>query len=517
MSTTKLLSHPAVPLLVAALLRLPFLASIPNGFTTDEASTGYDAFSILETGRDQHGEFLPLFARSFGDYNESLYRFIAVPFVAVFGLSEFSVRLPAALAGTATVGVLYLLVASASDRRLAWAASLALAINPWHIFFSRTAFRVILFPLLFCAGLYFCLRERERSGHLLAGAACLALALYSYSAARVFVPAFCLGIAVLFWRELRPSARRLLWPALLFGAVLAALATFWLTPQGMARADILLTWDLGAITVNYLSYFDPRFLFFNGDPNPSHSPGDIGQLHLFEMLTVPLGLAALVRERHPLVRAVWLWLALYPVSSALTEPSQALRSLIGVPLFAVLSARGLTALWDASDKPWLKPATVGALAAALAFFAKTYYLDFPRHASPLLWRYGMRQAVTRAAASAYPTVVFSHKLFAPHIFVLFYTGFPPEQYHAQGAEFRQNGWRDPEGAPGFDRFHFAYIASIANLTLQSGSLLLVVHAADMAYIDQSSLNWRSIDEIADPMGRPRIKFIEISAARQGSP
>ena len=67
-------------LLVAALLRIPYLSSYPVGFHADEASMGYDAYSLLKTGRDQYGEFLPLHTRSFGDYDEALYRYFAVPF-----------------------------------------------------------------------------------------------------------------------------------------------------------------------------------------------------------------------------------------------------------------------------------------------------------------------------------------------------------------------------------------------------------------------------------------------------
>ena len=130
------LRHPALLLLLAAVLRILFLSDIPNGFTTDEASTGYDAYSILATGRDQHGEFLPFFAQSFGDYNESLYRFITVPSIAVFGLNEFATRLPAALAGVLTVWIVYLLGKTWHDEHLAWIAALLLAISPWHIFFS---------------------------------------------------------------------------------------------------------------------------------------------------------------------------------------------------------------------------------------------------------------------------------------------------------------------------------------------------------------------------------------------
>ncbi len=48
-------------------MRFTMLSETPPGFFCDEASTGYDAYSILQTGRDQHGEKLPLYARSFDD------------------------------------------------------------------------------------------------------------------------------------------------------------------------------------------------------------------------------------------------------------------------------------------------------------------------------------------------------------------------------------------------------------------------------------------------------------------
>ena len=64
----------------------------------------------------------------------------------------------------------------------------------------------------------------------------------------------------------------------------------------MARADTALV-TLSDIPRYYLSYFDPRFLFFSGDTNPSHSPGDIGQLHFAELVFIPLGLWSLWRSK----------------------------------------------------------------------------------------------------------------------------------------------------------------------------------------------------------------------------
>src|SRR3990167_9571166 len=94
----------------AFLLRIFAIDVIPVGFTPDEASFGYDAYSILHTGKDQWGHTFPLVLESFGDFKPPLYAYLTMPSVAFFGLNKFAVRLPNALLGTAAVYITYLLV-----------------------------------------------------------------------------------------------------------------------------------------------------------------------------------------------------------------------------------------------------------------------------------------------------------------------------------------------------------------------------------------------------------------------
>ena len=99
-----------VALIIGSALRLINLGSVPQGFTWDEAALGYNAYSIIKTGRDEFGKFLPLIFKSFGDYKPGVYVYTAVPTIAVFGLSEFATRLPSALAGIMAIYSVYLLV-----------------------------------------------------------------------------------------------------------------------------------------------------------------------------------------------------------------------------------------------------------------------------------------------------------------------------------------------------------------------------------------------------------------------
>ena len=90
---------------IAIWTRLYQLDSLPISPYWEEVALGYDAYSLLNTGKDHHANPWPILAvESFGDWKPSGYFYAAVPSVALFNLSVFAVRLPAALAGLAIIG-----------------------------------------------------------------------------------------------------------------------------------------------------------------------------------------------------------------------------------------------------------------------------------------------------------------------------------------------------------------------------------------------------------------------------
>ena len=153
-------------ILLALFLRVWRLGVNPPHLTPDEAALGYNAYSILRTGRDEYGKLLPIIFKSFGDYKPGLYVYLTVPFVGLFGLNELAVRLPSALAGVLAVYLIYRVVlevfkentSKINYQRLAMMASFLLAISPWHIHFSRGAWEVNVSLTLTLAGIYFFFR-----------------------------------------------------------------------------------------------------------------------------------------------------------------------------------------------------------------------------------------------------------------------------------------------------------------------------------------------------------------------
>jgi 4-amino-4-deoxy-L-arabinose transferase-like glycosyltransferase len=220
-------------LILALALRLIGLGRIPAGFSPDEASQAYTAYSLLQTGKDEWGVSWPIVSfKSFLDYKAPLQTYLMIPSIAVFGLNEFAARLPSVIFGVLAIFAIYLLSAQlfptpSSLRggtdlpagRQAWQshssiplfAALFLAISPWHIQFSRTALEVNLTSFLFPLGLYFFLRFLKASrtnNFALLTAICWGLSLYAYHSAKIFIPLFALSLLFLYRKEIFTSAPR---------------------------------------------------------------------------------------------------------------------------------------------------------------------------------------------------------------------------------------------------------------------------------------------------------------------
>lgn len=124
----------------------------------DEAALGYNAFSILKTGRDEYGQFLPLIFKSFGDYKPGLYIYLTLPFVGIFGLNLLAVRLPSIILGSLIPLIAYLFTKKHSQNKLLpllFAAIIAL--SPFNIHFSRGAWEsnILTFQLLLASYFFF--------------------------------------------------------------------------------------------------------------------------------------------------------------------------------------------------------------------------------------------------------------------------------------------------------------------------------------------------------------------------
>lgn len=227
----------AALMLLGVLLRTVMLGALPFGLNQDEASAGYEAYALISSGIDRCGKSWPALFVSWGSGQNVLMSYLAMPFVALFGLSELTVRLPNAIAGCITLPVFWLCARRFGGRRMGLTALFLLAVNPWHIMASRWALESNLLPLFLLSGVWLAAEAEERTWCLPAAAACFALSLYAYGTAFFFLPPF-LGFAVIRLRKkLRPAS------------FLTALAVFVLIALPITLCQIINVLDMDEIVV----------------------------------------------------------------------------------------------------------------------------------------------------------------------------------------------------------------------------------------------------------------------------
>ena len=197
-------------LVVGFAARLVALGEYPAGFNQDEASAAYDAYSILKTGYDRNGQFLPVHLIAWGSGQNALYSYLSMPFLAAFGLDVWAFRLPMALIGCLSLFAFWRLLLVMTDRKTALAGLALLAICPWHILKSRWALESNLFPDLLLFGVLFLVigLQHDRLPPFLAGCGVLGLSSYAYGTAYLFLPVFVLPLLLFLVAKKRLSFRR---------------------------------------------------------------------------------------------------------------------------------------------------------------------------------------------------------------------------------------------------------------------------------------------------------------------
>jgi 4-amino-4-deoxy-L-arabinose transferase-like glycosyltransferase len=464
---------PLILVLIAAALRMYRLDSVPPAINQDEAVHAYDAWCLLATGTDHHGEAWPIFFRSFRDYHPGVFVYLLMPLEALFGLNVWTTRLPGALIGVLGVWLLYELARRLYHERVGAMAALFLAVSPWHVHVTRLAFEAGTCPtLLVLALLLLVLGARRQSAALwLASGLVFGLTAWTYHAMRVFVPLFLLGLIIVYGGRIRrlisePAAPLL--PIAWVAGLSVGLAPFlwaWLKNPGAVwtRATSVSVFrdatglfdGLGTFARNYLQNVSPDFFFVEGDHSLIQSIAGYGQLHYFCAILLPIGLYRAIRhwQQEPFTRLVIWWVLISPIPAALANwtGGHALRSIGGLPAYQILAALGadyvLAAMTTRSARLARGALIVGAAVVVLnvGYFLRLFFMNYPVVAAPIFqseWRQVFAEVERRRAD--YDALLFtSMKTNQLGILYLYWTRMPPPDYFAQSPQFLPG--------PAFDR------------------------------------------------------------------
>ena len=218
-------------------LRFYHLTTLPDGLNQDEASIGYEAFSLAFYGVDRYGNPFPVYPITWGSGGGSpLLIYLTALSFKLFGVSIFVLRGTVAFFGCLTLPLFYLLVKEAKSSLSGLQSSpvgllgmLLLAIAPWHILLTRWTLDYGLIPFTFGLAILVLMKaaRKKSTGLYVLASALAALNMYSYGSANIVIPAFLLLSVFFLMRGKILSIRQLFLCMLMFLLVCAPLFLFY--------------------------------------------------------------------------------------------------------------------------------------------------------------------------------------------------------------------------------------------------------------------------------------------------
>lgn len=390
-------------LIAASFFRLWGLTKVPVSLFADELDVGYQAYSILKTGKDYMGNSWPLHFRSYSDIRTPLYIYATVPTVAMFGITPLGVRLPAAIFGILGVWGMYLLVNElfsyqvsdkskiksqiTNNKSLALVASAILALSPWHIQYSRAAFEATMLLAFLIFSLYFFFRAIREPKYLWLSLTLLAFTPWIYSTAKLFTPMLLILLFVLWRKDLLSIRKKYLTRGAVAGLIVGLpiiLGTFFggggmrfnyisifsdpttkpevvyqrlLDAQVRSSSNSIIPKITSRLVHNKYSFWGERvvdnvfaalssdFLFVNGDPNLRHSIRGVGQFYKIESVALILGLiyffGFLKDTKVKTLIVFWVLAGIIPSAITRDGGNHATRLILILPPLVILTSYGL--------------------------------------------------------------------------------------------------------------------------------------------------------------------------------
>lgn len=383
---TKLLLFSIV--MVGFLLRTLFINSSPPALYGDELTITLDVYSILKTGHDQLGNFLPLtFHMSAG--RPAGYVYGSIPFVALFGPTAIGVRALSILSGIGIIILLFLLGKKLFSEKVGLLAAAIGAVSPWEISLSRGGFEAHLALFLALLGTYLFILAKQKPVLFIFSALSFGLTLHTYLTYKVTILLF-LPLLLWYQKGLKKAVvenKKYFLTGIFIFIVLSGLAfsqTFLAGSEnrflninifsqsniknsieqkiGFERQITKLPLFLAkyfynrpveytkVFIENYLQNYSLDFLILHGDRNPRHNMATMGGIYFAELILISIGLVAFWYKSRRAILFLIFWLILAPIPTAVVDTPHALRSAFMLPPLILLSALGLVTVFNYKNK-----------------------------------------------------------------------------------------------------------------------------------------------------------------------
>lgn len=400
-------------ILLGFFLRVVVINSNPPALYGDELTIALDSFTLLKTGHDQLGNFLPL-TFPMGAGRPALYVYGSIPFVALFGPSALGVRMLSVLSGLGIIIMLYLLGKKFFSRSVGLIAALIVSVSPWDIALSRGGFEAHFALFLSLLGVYFFLKAKEKGIFYIFSALSFGATLHTYPTYKVTLLLF---LPLLFWYQnggrftLISKSKKYFFSGVAILIILGILSLSQIFLSGSeARFGSINVFSQSklkeevkqkinferqitnlpesiskyfhnkpveytkVLIENYLQNFSLDFLVLHGDRNPRHNMATMGEIYLVEVIFIFAGLLSFWQKQKRTLLFLLAWILIAPIPTALIDLPHVLRSAFLLPPLVFLSGLGLMAILIKKNKLILFFISVVFIIQFLFFVQKLYFL-----------------------------------------------------------------------------------------------------------------------------------------------
>lgn len=540
---------PAIVLLLAIFFRFYEVSQVPSHPTLDEVSIGYNAYSILETGRDEFGKSFPVLLRAYDDYRPALYVYIVIPFVKILGSSSLAVRYPSILLSLFAVVSVYFIVKEFIPKKNRYRDVISVfvmflaGVSPWSVYISRLGHEANAGFAFFIFGFLFFLRFVHNSHigkynnfQLPLSFLFFALSFSSYQSEKIFIPLFVFLLFTLYFKVLIRDKKVLFFSFLLgfFISLPVLVASF--APDALIRfsGTNVFTSDnpvlhestrriqfnngyenlfqkifdnrrVGVVLVfmqGLLSHFNPVWLLANVGGENFKAP-DFGLLSYPEAIFIFFGLIYLVKTHAVSIKIKtlflgWLLFSILP-AAVTTDYPHAMRSMTVLFLPQIVAGFGLLFLLEKiKNRRFFFTVVIFICCFNTIWFFHAYFKNFKVEES-YRFQYGVEKALFYAKLheNQYDQIVVSNTgvLRASYMYYLFFNEIDPNFYQLSGQN--ENGRFDTERRLG------KYLFTDISKTEIKGSPLFIIPAGsqpkdnfkileDIRYLDGSDSIWVAV-------------------------
>ena len=458
--------------IVGFLLRVLFINSTPPALYGDELTITLDVYSLLKTGHDQLGNFLPLtFHMSAG--RPAGYVYGSIPFVAIFGPTAIGVRALSILSGIGIIILLYLLGRRLFSEKVGLLAAAIGAVSPWEISLSRGGFEAHFALFLALLGTYLFILARQKPILYIFSALSLGLTLHTYLTYKVTILLF---LPLLLWyqkglKKIIGEDKKYFLIGIFIFVILVGLSysqTFLAgsenrffninifsqsklketieqkvnlerqitkLPHFLSRSFYNKPFEYSKVFIeNYLQNFSLDFLVLHGDRNPRHNMATMGGIYFADLILIFIGLVVFWYKERRTVLFLIFWLLLAPIPTAIVDTPHALRSAFMLPPLILFSAIGLANVINYKNKVFLVLILLLFIIQFIFFIQKLYFLAPKEYSN--FWSYSAKLAseIAKENKNQYDYIILSDRIDNIEFAYPVYTKIDPKIVISQNQE-----------------------------------------------------------------------------------